>query len=53
VAELFGRDVEQHILAARIILSETLREITHGRSQFAIGTAELFEQRRPAPGWAR
>jgi len=46
MAELLGGDIEQQVLAARIVLGKSLREIAHGRSQLAVGAAELFEEQR-------
>jgi len=44
MAELLGGDIEQHVLAAGIVLGKSLREIPHGRSQLAVSAAELFEE---------
>ncbi len=43
VAELLGGDIEQHVLAAGVLLGQGLGEIAHGRGQFALGTSELLE----------
>ena len=36
VAEFLGRDVEQHVLAARILLGQGLREVAHRRRELAL-----------------
>jgi hypothetical protein len=41
--QLFGGDVEQHVLAARVVLGDGLREVAHRRGEFALRAAELFE----------
>jgi len=43
MADFFRGDVHQEILAARIGLAETLREIPHRCGQFALRTSELLE----------
>jgi hypothetical protein len=44
MAEFFGSDIHQEVLAFWILAVETLNRVLHGRSQFAVGTAELFEK---------
>ncbi len=44
MAELFGADIHQQILAVRIFAIEPLYGILHRRGEFAIGAAELFQQ---------
>src|SRR6185312_1124665 len=43
VTELLRSDIDEHILAARIVLGEILREITTRRGQLPLGAAELLE----------
>ena len=43
VAQLLGGDVHQHVLAARIVVAQPLREIAHRRRELAVGAAKLFE----------
>ena len=54
VAQLFGCDVEQHVLAAWIVFRHGLGEVAHGGRQLALGTTELLEhevrQSRVGPG---
>ena len=45
MAQLLSGDVEKHVLAARIIFGQCLREVAHGCGQLAIGAAKLFEQK--------
>ncbi len=46
MAELLGRDVEQHVLAAGVDLADALGKVPHRGRQFAVRTAELLEQQR-------
>ena len=50
MAQLLGGDVEQHVLAAGIVLAEALGEIAHGGGELAVGAAELLEQQRRQRG---
>ena len=49
VAEFLGADVHQQVLAGGIVAVESLDGILHGRSQFAVGAAELFQQHVAEP----
>jgi hypothetical protein len=44
VAEFFCPDVHEQVFAAWIVTVETLDRVLHGRSELAIGAAELLEQ---------
>lgn len=46
MTQLSRRDVEQHVLPARVVFGQALREIPYGRCQFAIRTTELIEKQR-------
>jgi hypothetical protein len=56
MAELLGGDVQQHVLAARIVLGHGLAEIAHRGGQLALRPTELFEQQvgqgRIGPGYS-
>lgn len=43
VAELFGGDIHQQVLAACVLFGDALGEIAAGGGQFALRSAELFE----------
>src|SRR6185437_5287480 len=43
MADLFDRDVEQKVFASGIQLGQTLGKVSHCSGQFAVGSAELFE----------
>src|SRR5699024_8724319 len=43
VTELFSSNVEQHILAARIVLAQSLRKVPTSRGQLALRAAKLFK----------
>lgn len=44
VTKFFGRDIEQHVTPAGVILAYRLREIATRSRQFALRAAELFEE---------
>src|ERR1700722_1488211 len=44
MAEFFGADIHQKVLAIRILAVKTLDRILHRRRELAIGAAELFQQ---------
>ena len=44
VAQFFGADVHQQILALRIVAIQTLNGVLHRRGELAVGAAELLEQ---------
>ena len=44
MAEFFGADIHQQVLALRILAVEPLDRILHRRGEFAVGAAELFQQ---------
>ncbi|CEE80472.1 hypothetical protein XAC2852_790195 [Xanthomonas citri pv. citri] len=46
MADLFGGDVEQQILAARVVLAQCLGEVAHCSGKFALRSAELFQHQR-------
>ncbi|MNT61362.1 hypothetical protein D3C72_1990040 [compost metagenome] len=50
VAQFFRGDIEQHVLAARIVLGQGLREVAAGGRQFALRAAELFQHQVGQPG---
>lgn len=43
VAQLLGGDVDQHVLAAGVVLGEVLREIAAGRGELALRATERLE----------
>jgi hypothetical protein len=43
MAELFSCDVEQHVLAPRVIFRKSLSEIAHCCSKLSLRPAELLE----------
>src|SRR4051794_1873977 len=45
MAQFLGRDVDQHVFAARIVLRNPLGEVAHSRGEFAVRPAELFEEK--------
>jgi hypothetical protein len=50
VAEFFGCDIEQHVLAASVELAEPLSKIAHRGRKFPVGTTELFEHQASEHG---
>ena len=45
VAQLFGRDIHQHIFTARIVITQALGEVAAGGRQFTLRPAKLFQQK--------
>src|SRR3954453_12849756 len=44
MAQFLGRDVDQHVLPARIVLRNALGEVAHRCGEFAVRPAELLEE---------
>jgi len=43
VAQFFGGDIEQQVLAACVVFGDCLREVTHCSGKFTLRTPELFQ----------
>jgi hypothetical protein len=50
VADLFGGNVHQQVLAARIAFTESLGEVTHCSRQFALGPPNCSSMRLASCG---
>ena len=49
VAQFFGADIHQQVLALRVVAVQALDGILHRGGEFSVGAAELFEQHVAEP----
>ena len=47
MAQFLGADIHQQVLAFSIVAVEALNRILHGRREFPVCAAELFQQHVP------